>query len=112
MNHPPENESIPDNNQFPENNFINELSSIKRNIPERKPKSISSFMAGFKSSVNSKIDDYIDDKQLNIRKYNRNNHFFQMNFHDHVIRDGFEYQRIKLYIINNPRTWTNDSLNK
>ena len=42
----------------------------------RKPKSISSFIAGFKSAVNAKIDDYIDDHRLDIPKYNRDNHFF------------------------------------
>jgi REP element-mobilizing transposase RayT len=31
----------------------------------RKPKSISSFVGGFKSAVNSKIDDYIDEKIKN-----------------------------------------------
>lgn len=42
----------------------------------RLPKSISSFIAGFKSAVNSKIDDYIDENNSNIPKYKRNNHFF------------------------------------
>ncbi len=41
-------------------------------------------MAGFKSAVNTKIDDYIDENQLSIPKYNRNNHFFQPNYHDHI----------------------------
>lgn len=74
----------------------------------RKPQSISSFIAGFKSAVNSKIDDYIDNQGLDIPKYNRNNHFFQPNYHDHVIRNDIEYQRIKQYIINNPVKWMND----
>ena len=39
----------------------------------RKTKSISSFVAGFKSSVVNKIDDYIDFKKLPIEKFNRNN---------------------------------------
>ncbi len=68
----------------------------------RLPKSISSFLAGFKSAVNSKIDDYIDQHNLNIPKYNRNNHFFQPNYHDHIIRNEQSYQRISDYIINNP----------
>ena len=76
----------------------------------RKPKSISSFIAGFKSAVNSKIDDYIDENGLNIPKYNRNNHFFQPNYHDRIIRNDQEYQRIKKYIINNPTNWGNDTL--
>lgn len=74
----------------------------------RLPKSISSFMAGFKSAINSKIDNYIDDNQLNIPKYNRNNHFFQSNYYDHIIRNNSEFERIKNYIINNPTNWEND----
>jgi putative transposase len=58
------------------------------NQPYRRlPKSISSFLAGFKSAVNSKIDDYIDENGLDISKYNRNNHFFQPDYYDHIIHD-------------------------
>ena len=74
----------------------------------RKPKSISSFIGGFKSAINSKIDDYIDKNNLDIPKYNRNNHFFQPNYHDHIIRNNAEYERIKNYIINNPMNWEKD----
>jgi putative transposase len=85
---------------------------IKRNPPIRLPKSISSFIAGFKSAVNTKIDDYIDEYKLSLPKYNRNNHFFQPNYHDHIIRDNIEYQRIKRYIINNPLNWGKDTFNR
>jgi len=78
----------------------------------RKPKSISSFMAGFKSSVNSKIDDYIDDHKLDVPKYYRNNYFFQSNYHDHIIRNNAEFERIKNYIINNPENWEDDKFNQ
>jgi len=74
----------------------------------RLPKSISSFLAGFKSAVNSKIDDYIDQQNLNIPKYNRYNHFFQPNYHDHIIRNEQSYQTILEYIINNPAKWVDD----
>ena len=77
----------------------------------RKPQSISSFVAGFKSAINSKIDDFIDLHHLNIPKYNRNNHFFQPNYYDHIIRNDSEYQRIKEYIINNPSKWNEDKFN-
>ena len=77
----------------------------------RKPKSISSFIGGFKSAINSKIDDYIDEQKLNIPKYNRNNHFFQPNYHDRIIRDENEYYRIKNYITNNPLHWNDDRFN-
>ena len=85
-----------------------EISQIKRNPPIRLPKSISSFIAGFKSAVNTKIDDYIDEHHLTIPKYTRNNHFFQPNYHDHIIRNNFEYQTIQNYIANNPMNWNND----
>ncbi|MEJ2055099.1 MAG: hypothetical protein P8X42_14355 [Calditrichaceae bacterium] len=77
----------------------------------RKSQSISSFVGGFKSAVNAKIDDYIDDNELDLPKYNRNNHFFQSNYHDHIIRNENEYYRIKNYIINNPLNWKDDKFN-
>jgi hypothetical protein len=54
----------------------NKILQIIRNSPIRLPKSISSFIAGFKSAVNTEIDDYIDEHQLDIPKYNKINHFF------------------------------------
>jgi REP element-mobilizing transposase RayT len=92
---------------------------ITRNIPIRKPKSLSSFVAGFKSAVNSKIDDWIDlygfpdifdTHDRSYQKYNKQNSFFQPNYHDHIIRNPQEYNRIKNYIINNPIQWENDTL--
>ncbi len=77
----------------------------------RKPKSISSFIGGFKSAINAKIDNYIDEHKLNIPKYNHNNHFFQPNYHDRVIRDEDEYIRIKKYILDNPLKWNNYTFN-
>ncbi|MCT4636841.1 MAG: hypothetical protein N4A72_03945 [Bacteroidales bacterium] len=74
----------------------------------RKPKSISSFIAGFKSAVNSEINNYIDENELTIPIYNRNNHFFQPNYYDHIIRNKTDYNRIKNYIINNPKKWDED----
>jgi len=76
----------------------------------RQPKSISSFIGGFKSAANSKIDDYIDKHNLNIPKYNRKNHFFQPNYHDHIIRDEQSYENISNYIINNVVNWEKDEL--
>lgn len=93
------------------NGVVQQLQSIKPNRPVRLPKSISSFIAGFKSVVNTKIDDYIDEHDLSIPKYNKQNHFFQPNYHDHIIRNDFEYQRISDYIIQNPTMWENDKLN-
>lgn len=88
-----------------------QLRDINRHPPVRLPTSISSFIAGFKSAVNSKIDDFLDEKQLEIPKYNRNNHFFQPNYHDHIIRNEMEYNNISNYIINNPTNWNKDKFN-
>ncbi len=77
----------------------------------RLPKSISSFLAGFKSAINTKIDDYIDEHKMNIPKYNHNNHFFQPNYYDHIIRNKNDYWRIKNYIKQNPANWNDDKFN-
>jgi REP element-mobilizing transposase RayT len=97
-------------NEILDNDF--DINQIKRNMPIRLPKSISSFIAGFKSAVNTKIDDYIDAHELNIPKYNRKNHFFQPNYHDHIIRNYKEYYFIARYIEHNPMNWNKDSLGK
>ncbi|MCZ4694498.1 hypothetical protein DWB61_05535 [Ancylomarina euxinus] len=77
--------------------------------PFRRPKSISSFVAGFKSAVVSAVDDYIDEQSLDIPKYNRKNKFWQSNYHDHIIRDWEEYHRIVQYIKNNPSKWDQEN---
>lgn len=74
----------------------------------RKTQSISSFIAGYKSAINSKIDDCIDLFGLPMPKYNKSNHFFQPNYHDHIIRNHPEYLHIKEYIIKNPQKWNDD----
>ncbi|MDP2686662.1 MAG: hypothetical protein Q8O62_05540 [Aequorivita sp.] len=74
----------------------------------RKPKSISSFISGFKSATTNKIDDFIDDLNLPIKKFNRNNKFWQSNYYDHIIQNENAYINIKNYIINNPAKWEED----
>ncbi len=110
--HPPSSPGRPQSpNIHPKSNSV--LYPINtQHIPfHRLPKSLSSFIAGFKSAVNTTIDDYIDQHQLTIAKYNRNNHFFQPNYHDHIIRDQQSLERIRDYIINNPKNWNNDTVN-
>ncbi|MDD2285334.1 MAG: hypothetical protein PHQ11_08060 [Paludibacter sp.] len=97
--------------QFPLQSPLQSIVQSEKQQFVRKPTSISSFIAGFKSAINSKIDDYIDENKLKIPKYNRNNHFFQSNYHDHIIRNDNEYVRIKEYIINNPIKWHDDTFN-
>jgi len=87
------------------------IDGSKKSYFYRLPKSISSFIGGFKSSVNSRIDDFIDEHKLKIPKYNRHNHFFQPNYHDHIIRNEKSHQNISNYIINNPKKWDEDKFN-
>lgn len=91
--------------------------SISSNEPpntfQRQPKSLSSFVAGYKSAVNSAIDNAIDngfDLFPHLGKFGKKNHFFQTNYHDHIIRNQLEYLHINEYIDNNPQKWDEDSL--
>lgn len=77
----------------------------------RKPVSLSSFIAGYKTGVIQKIDDFIDLNKLPVNKFNRNNKLWQSNYHDHIIRNDKEYWRIKNYIKNNPLNWQDDEFN-
>lgn len=72
---------------------------------QRQPKSISSFVAGFKSSTINRIDDWIDANNIDMDKFNRNNPLWQSNYHDHIIRNETEYQHIVEYIRRNPIEW-------
>ena len=79
---------------------------------QRQPKSISSFVAGFKSSTIKRIDDWIDANHLTMAKFNKNNPLWQSNYHDHIIRNETEYRHISDYIIRNPIEWKEDTLNQ
>ena len=72
---------------------------IGKGIAYRSPKSISSFVAGFKSAATIKINKYRNKPKLPLWKDL---------FHDRIIRDFDEYHRIQNYIIENPEKWIND----
>jgi len=65
----------------------------------RSPKSISSFIAGFKSSATKRINEIRNSAKLPV---------WQSRFHDRIIRNEDEYNRIKQYIAANPINWIND----
>lgn len=50
-------------------------------------------------------------KQINILRNTPGERNWQASYHDHVIRNDEEYQRIKNYIINNPAKWNDDKFN-
>ena len=67
-----------------------------------KPKSLSSFMSGFKSTVT---------KQINILHKTPGTPFWQRNYYEHIIRNEKKLSKIREYIINNPLKWLLDREN-
>jgi len=68
-------------------------------VAYRPPKSISSFVAGFKSAATKRINAYRNTPGAAV---------WQARFHDHIIRNAREYERIAAYIVNNPARWRED----
>jgi len=71
-------------------------------IAYRPPKSISSFVAGFKSAVTKQINEMRNTPQQSV---------WQTRFHDHIIRDNSSFYNIANYIANNPFVWDEDIYN-
>jgi REP element-mobilizing transposase RayT len=63
----------------------------------RAPRSLGSFMAGFKASVTSHAR-----HELNMTG------IWQRNYYDHIIRNDRELSNIRWYILNNPLNWQLD----
>ena len=85
----------------PTDSIDTDLLSIKRNPPIRLPKSISSFIAIFKSVTTKHINDLRNTPHEKI---------WQNNYHDHIIRNENSFNHIATYIDNNPMNWERDSL--
>lgn len=90
-----------------ENEPLQQCESQPHGIAYRSPKSISSFVAQYKSAVVSQYDDLVDATNVG-EKYNRANPLWQSNYHDHIIRTQLEYNTIENYIYNNPLKWNDD----
>lgn len=67
----------------------------------RMPKSISSFVAIFKS---------VTTKQINDLRKTPHEKIWQNNYHDHIVRNENSFNHIATYIDNNPLNWEIDSL--
>jgi putative transposase len=80
--------SPPDHHQPPKNEKMAEISP--------KSGSVSAILRSYKSAVTK----HANRLQLP--------NGWQYRFHDHIIRDDAEYQRISDYIINNPANWKDD----
>ena len=78
---------------------INGVFTKNKNAFGPQSKNLASIMRGFKSAVTT---------------FARKNDLpfdWQPRFHDHIIRNEIEYNRISNYIINNPSKWNEDKFN-
>lgn len=66
---------------------------------KRKPKSLSSFIGGFKSSVTKRINTICEHSDSVI---------WQRNYYEIIVRDEKQLNQIRQYMINNPQTWDED----
>jgi putative transposase len=73
----------------------------KTGIAVRKPKSLSSLVAGFKMAVTIQIN---GDRQT------PRNPVWQRNYYDYIIRDEIILEKIYEYVLNNPLSWKQDQL--
>jgi putative transposase len=65
----------------------------------RSTKSISSFVAGFKSVFTMRINQLRNTPKMP---------FWQPRFHDRIIRDEIELYNVRNYILKNPIIWKED----
>jgi len=72
-----------------------------RIIPSMKPRSLSSFIAGFKSGTT---------KRINVRRNAPGTPVWQRNYYEQIIRDERALQAVRQYIQNNPLAWWQDEL--
>ena len=74
---------------------------LRRNntIPYRAPKSLGSFIAGFKS---------ICTRRINQLRETPGKPVWQRNYHEHIIRDENSLRKIREYIVNNSFAWQMD----
>jgi len=70
-------------------------------IATRSAKSISSFVAGFKSAATTRINTFRHTPHIPV---------WQTRFHDHIIRNEEELNKIRDYVANNPVQWDIDTL--
>ena len=81
------------------NNSINKKGASLAPL-QRKPKSLSSFVAGFKSSVTRRIKIFCTQSNPRI---------WQRNYYESIIRNERHLNQIRQYIIDNPYKWAYDT---
>jgi len=96
------------------NGLVAQMPMIKDNIhgrppvaptderPGPQPKSISSFLAGFKSIATKRIDESRQTPGAPV---------WQRNYYERIVRNEIEFNRICEYIVSNPANWNDDENN-
>jgi REP element-mobilizing transposase RayT len=77
----------------------NSLTNISKSTFLRSSRSLGSLVAGFKSSVTTKVNLFRGTPAFPV---------WQRNYYDHIIRDEADLNRIREYIVNNPLKWELD----
>jgi putative transposase len=75
--------------------------SSYQGVASRKPKSLSTFIAGFKMAATKKI---------NLARNAPGTPVWQRNYYEHIIRSEVAFQTILKYIRENSKTWDSDQL--
>jgi putative transposase len=70
---------------------------LQHHTLQRKPRSLGSFIAGYKASVTSRAGRELNSANI-----------WQRNYYEHIIRDQVDYERIVNYILENPTNWDKD----
>jgi REP element-mobilizing transposase RayT len=68
----------------------------------RPPRSLGSFVAGFKSAMTRRVNEVRGTPRLPV---------WQRNYYEHVIRNEEELDRVRQYIVDNPTRWEQDPEN-
>lgn len=88
------------NNQIPASKEIWK-SRIKYNPMEMSAISLGKIIRWYKGRVKFEIG----------KSFGKSNFAWQSRYHDRIIRNDHEYDRIRQYIIDNPKNWSNDRNN-
>jgi putative transposase len=75
--------------------------SLHQGVASRQPKSLSTFIAGFKMAVT---------KRINLARNAPGTPVWQRNYYEHIIRSEAAFQTILKYIRDNPKNWDSDQL--
>lgn len=98
----PENEPFINDNTVETRHALSLQSPAEQRFQNQGQNTVSSIIGSYKSAVTKHCN------RLQLTFKNDLVFGWQTRFHDHIIRNDAEYQRINNYIENNPKNWNND----